>query len=253
MSSPLMPQLPLQASNPPVRRTTTGAGLREALRWHFLPSARLLGGSSARGIARPPGRGRVGRGSTGRRQGTEPPAPGLDGQQHDLPGAQAAMLLGWGGLALPELILLGCRILPVVRIDARVHHARVVSGGLPAAGLGAAGELGMAAGHRTRSRLTLDDLRGAETGHDVAPGLATVIKDSFLVAQGCLLDVGVTPPQLPTPPRNRVHSAGAPAAPGQPGRWSPGEIASRGTAPPWRARVAGGQLPGSHSVYRGPD
>ncbi len=61
----------------------------------------------------------------------EPVTPGVDGQQHDLPGAQAAMLLGWGGLVLPELVLFGHRIRPVVCIDTRVHHARTASGDGP--------------------------------------------------------------------------------------------------------------------------
>lgn len=57
--------------------------------------------------------------------------PALDGQHQVTAAARAASLLGWGGLALPSLTLLGCRILPVVRIDTRLHHARIISGDGP--------------------------------------------------------------------------------------------------------------------------
>lgn len=41
---------------------------------------------------------------------------------------RAVELLGWGGTVLPELTLLGCRVVPVVALDEDVHDARQSSG-----------------------------------------------------------------------------------------------------------------------------
>lgn len=45
--------------------------------------------------------------------------------------AIAAELLSWSGVVLPELSLLGCRVLPVVEPDEQVHWAREAGGDGP--------------------------------------------------------------------------------------------------------------------------
>lgn len=53
-------------------------------------------------------------------------APQLPAQQNDL--IKAVELLGWVGTVLPELTLLGCRVVPVVALDEDAHNARQSSG-----------------------------------------------------------------------------------------------------------------------------
>lgn len=45
--------------------------------------------------------------------------------------ARAVRVFGWSGMALPEIVLIGCRMIPVVDIDPDAHRARVHCGDGP--------------------------------------------------------------------------------------------------------------------------
>lgn len=53
------------------------------------------------------------------------------GEQGNKVPARAAELLAWTGVALPELTLFGCRVLPVIELYEDVHRAREASGDGP--------------------------------------------------------------------------------------------------------------------------
>lgn len=44
---------------------------------------------------------------------------------------RAVRVFGWSGVALPEMMLIGCRLIPVVHMDPEAHRARVRSGDGP--------------------------------------------------------------------------------------------------------------------------
>lgn len=55
----------------------------------------------------------------------------LTGREDGTTESRAAVLLGWDGVVLPELELLGCRVVPVVSCRDDVHRDRLASGDGP--------------------------------------------------------------------------------------------------------------------------